>query len=166
MYKKVMMSISFILSLSIVVIFLSSCEIELVEMNSIIYRPPTYAKTVYVIKSSSMTDAEYVMIQSLQGIVSQTEASILIEDLDKPEESKQTNEWIKNISNQYDINLIYTINPWNIVLKFKDYIKDNKYVLYESTKTSFDMFNNSINHAATISGVERYLIIEKEIEET
>ena len=50
--------------------------------ESVIYRPAGIADTVYVIRASDMNNAEYVMVQSLQGILAQDKAVIFIEELD------------------------------------------------------------------------------------
>lgn len=125
------------------------------------FKPNKHSNSIYTIHSSVMTKTEYVMIASLQGIVAQTNASIyIIEDEDDQH-------WLDESVEKYNINVTNITNAWDMVTLFAEYLNENKYVLYEHTSengVSYD--NQTINYATTVSGVEKYLMISKTLEET
>lgn len=133
--------------------------------ESVIYRPAGIADTVYVIRASDMNDAEYVMVQSLQGILAQDKAVIFIEDLDGEGENGDSKMWLDDAAEKNGIRIEYISDPWALAEMFGGALQDKKYVLYDSVKTSGDMFNLSINHAATVAGAERFLMIDSSIEQ-
>ena len=129
-----------------------------------LYKPDGFAQTVYVIKASNMSRAEREMITSLQGILAQHKATIFIEDLDGVAESQNTKYWLDDLIDRYGIKVEYVRNPWTLLSMFSNYITDCKYVLYTSPETSDNAYDQSINMAATVSGVEGYIMIDKSIE--
>ena len=133
--------------------------------DNVIYRPNGFADTVYVIRASDMSDAEYAMVQSMQGILAQDKATIFIEDLDGEGESGQSKVWLDEAVRDQGIRTEYVTDPWTIVEQFADALQEKKYVLYDSVETSGNMFNLSVNHAATVAGVERFLMIDSSLEQ-
>lgn len=134
------------------------------EKSGELYKPNGFAQTVYVIKASNMSRAEREMITSLQGILAQHKATIFIEDLDGAAENQDTKYWLDDLVNRYGLKVEYVRNAWTLLSMFSNYITDCKYVLYTSPETSDNAYDQSINMAATVSGVEGYIMIDKSIE--
>ena len=122
--------------------------------DGVFYKPDGYADTVYVIPRSSMTSNEFVMIQSLQGILAQNRASIFISGMG--EKDSTPTEMQKKIG--FTIKTIDS--AWDLVETFKSSIVNQKVITYTSTDKG-DRYDNSINRAATIAGVEQWLVCEK-----
>lgn len=123
------------------------------------YTPTAHDDVIYTIKINNMTTLEHAMIISLQGIVAQKKAAIyIIEDSDDQK-------WIDEAINVYGLSLVNMDDPWDLVLTFAEFLNENKYVLYtHCTEPGVTIFNQSINYATTIAGVERYLMISKSLE--
>jgi len=107
---------------------------------------------IYLIDRGNMNDAEFVMITSLQGITAQTQAKIYIYDSNRIVFAKDF------LKANPTITPVYFTDPWQLLEKCRDSIADNGYILYEGGD------NPTINMAATIAGVERWLMVEKSIE--
>lgn len=138
----------------------SSNKKEAEMKTGLYFRTPKVAEQIYVIKQENLNKAEEYMIVSLQGILAQTEARIIIDY------ARDSSLWIKDLETSYGKTLIETSDPWELVTTFKSDINGSKYVLFDSVQTSQNMFNQSVNYAATVSGAERYLMIESSIKET
>lgn len=138
-------------------------ENEPEEINSktgMFYKASNLSDTIYSIKAEYLSNDEYVMVASLQGIKAQTSSSIFIV------EDYEDKLWIDNLKVKENLNVIDIVDPWDLVSLFASSIKDNKYVLYNligDNTTSYS--DQSINYATTIAGVENYLLISKGIEE-
>ncbi len=119
------------------------------------FLPQTIARpqdAIYLIDRAGMSDNEFVMVTSLQGITAQTRASIYIYDTNRIEFA---NDYL--LANP-GITPVYFTDPWQLLETCRAAIADNGYILYEGGD------NPTINMAATIAGVERWLMIEKSIQ--
>lgn len=125
--------------------------------QSIYYNTPAIADDVYVFNADNSNSYEIAMILSLQGILAQTQATIYM----KYGSSYDT--WFNAIKTQYPNVTVHdeTKDPWALVDMFKSAV-NNKYVSY----THASRLDLSINHAATIAGVEHYLMVDKSLEAT
>lgn len=141
---------------------LMSCNGQDDKNQEIYYKTPKFADTIYVIKAQDMTKAERIMIYSLEGILAQTEAAIFVEELDGEEDNHEIKMWLDDAADRYSLNIEYKSDPWELVELFKDRLSDNRYVLYTSSDNN--IYDQSINYATTISGAERFLMIEKSLE--
>ncbi len=120
------------------------------------YKPDGYASTCYVIPRSSMTTSEFVMIQSLQGILAQEKATIFISGMGEKDET------ISEMSKKLGFTLTSIDDSWELLDKFKTAVVNKKFVTYTSTDKG-DRYDNSINRAATISGVEQWIMVENSL---
>jgi len=107
---------------------------------------------IYLIDRANMNDSEFIMITSLQGITAQTRAQIYIYDYNRIV-----------FANDYlavnpDVEPVYFTDPWQLLERCRGSLSDNGYILYERGE------NPTINMAATIAGVERWLTVDKSIE--
>lgn len=153
-----------LLAMLLSLLTLTACINTKKEKDSGLYKPDGFAQTVYVIKASNMSRAEREMITSLQGILAQHKATIFIEDLDGAAESQDTKYWLDDLIERYGIKVEYVRNAWTLLSMFSNYVTDCKYVLYTSVETSDNAYDQSINMAATVSGMEGYIMIDKSIE--
>lgn len=103
---------------------------------------------IYLIDRSCLNDSTYPMITSLQGIVAQTQAKIYIYDTNRIEFANDF------LNANPSIAPVYFNDPWVLVERCKAALADVGYILYERGN------NPTINMAATIAGVERWLLID------
>ncbi len=120
------------------------------------YKPSGFASSCYLIERSCMTEAEFTMIQSLQGILAQEKATIFISGMGEKDAT------IKEMSEKLGFSLTKIDDPWELLKKFKSSIVNQKFVTYTSTSKG-DLYDNSINRAATISGVEQWIMVESSL---
>lgn len=124
------------------------------------------AKTLYVIGSgdSDMTIPERFCALGLQGIVAgQGESQIaVVYNLDS------YNQWLKELEDTYNIELVYVHSLWDLIDQFKSYIKDSHYVSYAffneakpDTGTIGELA--SYANACTIAGQEGWLPIDSNL---
>ncbi len=130
----------------------------------VFFKPAGVSSKVYVIKEDKMSRAEREMVVSLQGIVAQKRAMIFIEDLDSPNENGNSKLWLDDFAEKQNVEIVYVNNAWKLLSMFAGEITDMKYVLYSSPYSSGEMYDLSINHAATIAAVERYVMVDTSIE--
>jgi len=116
---------------------------------------PASSRHVYVIRDSDMTPTEFVMITSLQGIVAKTQPSIYIDIIFY---RTHLDFMVENLEHTYT----YVDNPWDLAVKFSDHIAPVPngqlpgFVMYAHPPNNA---NNSINAAATIAGLENWLMV-------
>ncbi len=109
---------------------------------------------IYLIDRGCLNDSTYPMITSLQGIVAQTQAKIYIYDSNRV---MFANDFL---SANPDITPVYYHDPWALIEQCKISLADNGFILYERGG------NPTVNMAATIAGVERWLIVDTAVETT
>lgn len=108
------------------------------------------ANHLYVINSSSIkSDEEYILVESLQGIVAQKEASIYLDV------NNAYTTWLKTLANDYGITYEYVENVWELLDIFKDQL--NGYVLYTHG-------TDSVNVACTYAGLNKVLVVDTSLE--
>lgn len=108
---------------------------------------------VYIINRADMSDGEYSMIASLQGICAQSEARIYIED-------GANYIMIKDyIENESHLTVKKTTDVKTLINENIDYIKDKGCVVFETGN------NSTVNMAFTVSGMEKWLAIPAEFAE-
>jgi len=108
------------------------------------------ADDVYVIHINDLNGASEILLAvSLQGIVAQKQASIYIET-----NGPSAAYWFEELNIDY----IRVYDVWTLVEIFYDDILLNGYILYEVN-------TESVNVASTLAGIERHVMITKEIEE-
>lgn len=134
-----------------VLVSCGSLEPKVEDCNAY-YKPEGYADVVYVIPKAKMTDAETVMISSLQGILAQEKSAIFISGMG------EKNTTIQELQNKYNFQVRNVDDPWALLDTFKNRVVGKKYVTYETS-----MYDNSINRAATIAGVKDWIMAEKSI---
>lgn len=107
---------------------------------------------IYIVDRGLLSDAEMLMLNSLQGIVAQEQAQIYIKDGDN---TVFLDEYLARYP---DIEVIQTDNVLEVLTTFIDRITDRGMVLFE-------MGNNpTVNMAATVSGAEGWLAVPTELE--
>lgn len=109
---------------------------------------------IYLIDRGCLNDSTYPMITSLQGIAAQTQAKIYIYDSNR---IVFANDFL---SANPDITPVYFNDPWALIEQCKNYLADNGFIMYERGG------NPTVNMAATISGVERWLIVDAAVSAT
>lgn len=139
------------------VIAVNNMKKEKIETDKF-YRSPSVADTIYVLDAETMSLAEQYLAVSLQGIVAQRQPSIYIEF------SQQSDTWREDLEINNDIIFVDVGSVWELVSRFSGDIAEMRYVLFDSPETSLNMFNQSVNYAATVAGVERYVMIDSSIE--
>lgn len=101
---------------------------------------------LFVIDKSELSNDLYAMVASLQGIVAKKEAKIFIRD-------EHNFAHVERFIEEKDLTVTEFSDPWELVLACKDYLTDNGYVLFETAGSP------TLNTAATVSGVERWLSV-------
>ncbi|MGI6392201.1 MAG: GxGYxYP domain-containing protein [Candidatus Izemoplasmatales bacterium] len=163
MEKKTVLLIIFIL---IFCVFFSSCrqwnrEDRVLEPKTgIFYRVDGHEDIIYTIERKNLSDSQYIMVSSLQGIVAQTVSSIfIINDL-------EDELWLNECKETYNIETIETKSPWELVTLFRSCIGENSYVLYNLIgEEGVSYSDQTINYATTISGATQALMVSKELEQ-
>ena len=107
---------------------------------------------LYVIDGDGLSKDLYAMIVSLQGIVAQKEAKIYIKN---PDNFVYAEKFVA----EKGLTVTEFSDPWELVLACKEHLADNGYVLFEGVG-SF-----TVNTAATISGVEKWLSVPRSAQE-
>ncbi len=105
---------------------------------------------VYTIERSRMTDGEMIMVTSLQGITAQTRAKIYIRD---GERSAYLEDYL---AQHPELTETAFTDAWALAEACKDALSDAGFVLF----TPGD--NPSANMAATVAGVEKWLMVARE----
>lgn len=105
---------------------------------------------IYVLNRGEMSDGEYAMAASLQGICAQSEACIYIED--------DANFVIleQYLAENEGIRIQRPGSVWELIREKRDALADSGCVL-------FRMGDSTINMAATIAGMERWLAVPVEL---
>lgn len=104
---------------------------------------------LYVIKSSSMNDAQKIMILTLQGIVAQNKPEIYVDFGDS------STTWLDDLKNNYSISYERNEDPWWYIDHFKSTL--DGYIL-------FNMGDNSENAATTLAGLFRAVAVDSSLE--
>lgn len=128
---------------------------EMVIDEGVYFRSPKYAEKVYVVDATKLSTAEKIMIVSLQGILAQKESTIYLTGVG------EDSDFFETIKNNSSFEVEYQDDPWALVDLFKNNLNSKKFVTFSSTETSMNVYDLSINHAATISGIEKWLMIDK-----
>lgn len=127
--------------------------------TDLFWKAPNYSQVVYVVNANALTAQELEMVVSLQGIVAQTSATIYI---DYDSDSAM---WLKQLTELYGVHVQYADNCWQLVETFRNYIKDDKYVLYSSTHDkNASPIAQSINYATVVSAVDNYLMVSADLQ--
>lgn len=125
------------------------------------FKTKGFADVVYSISESNMTPAELTTIMSLQGILAQTKATIYIEGSEGA-----TPERLQQLSQKHSFEIETVADPWMLIDMFAETF-GGKYVLYnDHSNESVMATDQTINYATTISGVEGWLMISKDLEKT
>ncbi|MCL2860833.1 MAG: InlB B-repeat-containing protein [Firmicutes bacterium] len=114
---------------------------------------PNASREVVVISAAGLTRSEFIMVTSIQGLVAQTAPQIFID----------TTFYMPHlrfiIENYEGFSYTRVDCPWELVDMFRDHITDNGFVRYNETTQGLPSLQNSVNAAATISGVEGWLMV-------
>lgn len=103
---------------------------------------------VFVIEHGAMRTSEYVMMTSLQGITAQTRAKIYVTDAHREK-------FLRDYLDEHpDLRVQRFGDPWVLAAACADALAGRGFVLYEVGG------NPTINMAATVSGAERWLMVE------
>lgn len=129
--------------------------------TDVFWSAPGYGNVVYSVKTDKMSAQEIETAVSLQGIVAQTQASIFI---DSDAESRA---WLDKCASDYGLKIVNVDSVWDLIDIFRRYVTDGKYVLYNSTYDAGAFAREqTINYATVVAGVEKYLMISKDLEAT
>ena len=110
------------------------------------------------ISIDNLSPAEIVLAESLQGIVAKSKVQIYLYN-------SNHKEWFDFLQTEYGIKMNKLNGLWELVEKYKSYIKDSGYVTYTAYDTKETLENQqSINSACTIAGIENWLVVEKSLE--
>ena len=126
-----------------------------VEHTSVYWKTPKIANTIYCINGADLSTAMRITLESLQGILAQTEARIFIYSGDQDRDN-----WL------YDMQAIYGFitkdisDPWQLINMYRNEF-GSKYIYY--TAQTENNHDNSVNYAATLAGVQKHILIEKSL---
>lgn len=138
------------------------------------FRETKYKDHLYVIKENILNDAEKLAVVSLQGITAQLDGEggeIYLEDsreVLKDGEGGSYNFWLKDFTENYGKTYEYVDSLDELILKFKDRLVDNGFILCSSDyhkASSVRRGDDSVNVATTIAGVEKWLIVDTTLKE-
>jgi len=109
------------------------------------------ADEIYLIESAALNNNEYVMMTSLQGIMAQTRASVFLLDANREK-------YVLDFLDEHpEIRALTFGDPWALVRQCLGFIADAGCIVYEAGS------NPTVNMAATVCGVERWLMVEKSL---
>lgn len=124
------------------------------------FKPQTYADKVYAIDRENMSEAEWIAVTSLQGIVAQEEAAIFVIDDEGSDE-----EMLESIASRYGFSVETVYDPWALIDIFRDRITESKYVVYNLSGEAGTAYGDqTINYATTVAGVKKYLMVSSALE--
>lgn len=126
--------------------------------DPVLFKTPKVADVIYTVDGWKFDSSVNTMLQSLQGILAQDEAQIFVYS-----GVPNRDEWFGDMQKKYNFRVIHVANPWDLVERFKSAF-NSKYVLYKTPTDQDKQTNHSINHAGTIAGVEKYLMISQNLE--
>lgn len=101
---------------------------------------------IYIIDGSDLSNDMYAMVVSLQGIVAKERSEIYIK-------SSTNLVYVEQFIADNNLTVTEFSDPWELVRACKGYLADDGYVLFETTGSV------TINTAATVSGVEKWLSV-------
>lgn len=133
---------------------LTSCTAP--QKDSELAALPTLKATqdeIFLMDRAALTESEYIMLTSLQGITAQSEANIYIKDSDN------TVYLERYLSEHSEITRREFHSVWELVAACMGSIAEKGCVLFEYGS------NPTVNMAATISGVEGWLAVPVELKE-
>lgn len=133
----------------------TSIDVDPVITDHVYFKSPAVADTVYLISSTNMTNAEMAMITSVQGILAQTCSRIFVRD-----GTQDSYDHFVYMQNLMGFEVVEYTNAWDLLDEVKQYLPTSRYVLYSGYFSSGDNYDLTINHAATVSGVEGYIMID------
>ncbi|WP_338031225.1 GxGYxYP domain-containing protein [Clostridium paridis] len=142
--------------LVILILMNSSSVLAFSNIPKYSLKNPKKPKYLYVLSQNDMTEAEQVMISTLQGLIS-THSSRQIYTINSNQ--PDYNIWLDDLKDNYNVNYEMVANPWSMIDVFKDYIKG--YVLYSKATPS----DPSINNACTLAALKSSLAIDESIED-
>ncbi|WP_053372183.1 GxGYxYP domain-containing protein [Paenibacillus sp. FJAT-27812] len=131
-------------------IILSGCQKTASESESI-FPQLTIAKHLYVIKGDDLKEEEWVLAETLQGIVAQEQAEIYIDN------GNAYTVWLEDMKASYGITYEYVQSVWDLVDKFKGKLNENGFVQFKRSNTS------TVNAASTVSGAMKYVAVEESL---
>ena len=135
----------------------SDCSVELPDFSQYGCNF-TMGDTLDYIETDLLSPQEIVLAQSLQGIVAKTKVQIYLKN-------KSYQQWFDMLVEDYGIRMNRIDSLWELVDKYKGYIRDNGYVLYtQYADEATARQQQSINSACTIAGIENFLVVEKSLE--
>ena len=115
--------------------------------------------TLYWINGDQLSSEETILVNSLMGIVAQTQSQIYLY-------YKDEHVWFEALREYYGIQMIEIKGVWSLVDQFKSHIKNNGYVRFRWYRADDSVYNSSItdpygnlNTATMIAGQERYVIV-------
>lgn len=129
-----------------------SAATQMDGVSEVSHRFPCIARPerLYVISKSAMTDAELLMVSSLQGIVAQTRPEIYIDS------GSAYRGWLELIRAEHGIPMQYHDEAEWFVDHYKDIFKENGYVLA-------DLKSECVNVATTVSGLLGAPIVDQSL---
>lgn len=131
--------------------------------ESAFYQTPSIANVIYTVSGLKADDPMMTTLQSLQGILAQTQAQIFVYS-----GNKRRDEWFKDMKTTYGFKTVSVSNPWDLIKKFKDSF-GSKFVLYKKATgiQAGDIdtrdWNLSINKATNIASVNKCLMVSDEL---
>ncbi len=152
--KKTNYSIIFYVSLNLIF----SYSLKGYDMKRGIYFPKLTpsAKLVKVINKKSLNDAEFLMTQSLIGLVALNSKPSIIIDPDNGKKGTAVSIWKKELE-KYGYSFENVNSPWKLLSDFKNRINLKGYILCK-------LNTKSINVATSLSGILNGLVIDESLE--
>ena len=136
----------------------SSTQVNPPIQSGVYWRSPGIADVVYAISATSMSGDEMAMISSVQGILAQTLSRVYV--YDGTADSKY---WLSQLQSKKGFQVKEYTDAFALLADVKTYLPSKKYVTYKSVTTSGNNYNLSIDHAATVSGVEGWIMVDSSL---
>lgn len=144
--NKLKRSVIFVLLISLV-FSTAACSKTDARETAVLPSVNATKSVIYIINRADMSNGEYSVVSSLQGIVAQSESRIFIEDGENMVFLKKYLEENKDIQ----IKRMSTVS--DLIAENSSFINDNGCVLFEEGN------NPTVNMAFTVSGMEKYLAV-------
>lgn len=147
--KKILSAVLLLILAAAVIFSFGGCSNETKSgERAVLPQLKTSAEKLYVIDGDKLTDDEYIMISSLQGITAQSEAMIFIKNSNNAV-------YIKDYLDSDSVEVKEFSSPWELVDACKNSL--NGCVVFERGK------NITVNTAATAAGAEDFLMVSGEM---
>ncbi len=152
--KKGLKAIACIMSITLLLLSLASCKAP-VKTGDIAVLPERQTSTeeIFLFDRNNVGEKEYILLTTLQGIVAQRESKIYLKDNDNIVYLQ------RYLAEHPEVQVKEFTDLWELVQACSSELSDKGCILFDEGN------NTTVNMAATIAGVEKWLAVPNSLKE-